>query len=85
MVTSCSGVGRSLPGFRALVAGRAWRRPAAAPRLPAYEAGARAFAAGLPLEANPHEDDGADHLGWENGWCGARDEARGRGGGPHDR
>jgi restriction system protein len=68
-----------LPGFRAPVAGRARRRgPVADPRLAAYEAGARAFAAGLPLDANPHEDDGADHLGWENGWCEARDEAAAR-------
>jgi hypothetical protein len=69
-----------LPGFRAPVAGRARRRgPVADPRLAAYEAGARAFAAGLPLEANPREDDGADRLGRENGWCEARDEARGEG------
>ena len=74
-----------LPVFRALVAGRARRRPADDPCLPAYEAGVRAFAVGRPLDANPHDDDSADHLGWENGWCEACDEVRERGGGPPDR
>lgn len=64
------------PEFRAFVAaGSHGRRDD--PRLPAYDAGQRAFAAGEPLTANPFTQDSVDHLAWENGWSEARDQAGG--------
>ena len=46
------------------------------PRPRAYRAGLHAFAAGRPIDANPHPSDTPDQLAWENGWSEARDEAR---------
>jgi hypothetical protein len=43
------------------------------PRLDAYTDGMRAYREGKPLDANPYDGDSNGHLGWENGWCEARD------------
>lgn len=71
---------RRLPAFRAFLAARRPERPVEDPRLPAYEAGLRAFAEGQPFADNPHAADTADHLGWENGWSEARDGGPRKGG-----
>ena len=63
--------------FRAFVAASGPRGPRDDPRIPAYDAGQRAFAAGEPLTANPFTFDSVDHLAWENGWSEARDETTG--------
>lgn len=63
--------------FRAFIAAAGPRGPRDDPRIPAYDAGQRAFAAGEPLTANPFTFDSVDHLAWENGWSEARDEATG--------
>lgn len=62
--------------FRAFVAAGS-HGPRDDPRIPAYDAGQRAFAAGEPLTANPFTQDSVDHLAWENGWSEARDQAGG--------
>jgi hypothetical protein len=43
------------------------------PRLDAYTDGMQAYREGKPLDANPYDGDSNGHLGWENGWCEARD------------
>jgi hypothetical protein len=64
------------PEYRAFIA-VGQHGPRDDPRIPAYDAGQRAFAAGEPLTANPFALDSVDHLAWENGWSEARDEAAG--------
>lgn len=41
-----------------------------------FRDGYAAFQAGRPHFGNPHRQDTAAHLAWENGWFAARDEAR---------
>ncbi len=57
----------------------AGRRRAAAPQPPDdadshYDAGFAAYHAGQSLDANPHDDDAAAHLDWDDGWGEAFDE-----------
>jgi ribosome modulation factor len=66
----------TLPAFRAYLAETVRRRTGYDPHEPAFEAGFRAYAEGKPLDANPFDPDGPRHLGWENGWCEARDRRR---------
>lgn len=65
------------PEFRAFIAAAGPRGPRDDPRIPAYDTGQRAFAAGEPFTANPFALDSIDHLAWENGWSEARDQAVG--------
>lgn len=44
-----------------------------------YDEGFEAHRAGKAFTDNPHGFGSADHLGWENGWCEALDEAEGPG------
>jgi hypothetical protein len=62
------------PEFRALI-GRSGE-PAAHddPRPQEYEEGYEAYQAGKMPADNPYEFDRIEHLAWENGWFGARDD-----------
>lgn len=64
------------PEFRAYVAEHSHHEEPEDVRLPAFEAGMRAFARGAGNDANPHALDSADHLAWECGWSDARDSVR---------
>jgi hypothetical protein len=63
------------PEFRALI-----RRPSEPgahddPRPREYEEGYEAYRDGEMPADNPYEFDRIEHLAWENGWFGARDDA----------
>lgn len=62
--------------FRAFIAMRHPNRAEQDPRLPAFDAGMRAFSQGRHNDANPFEFDSVDHLAWECGWSEARDDAK---------
>lgn len=64
------------PEFRAYVAEHSHHEEPEDVRLPAFEAGMRAFTRGAGNDANPHALDSADHLAWECGWSDARDSVR---------
>jgi restriction system protein len=63
------------PEFRALI-GRAGEPVVHDdPRPQEYEEGYEAYQAGKLPADNPYEFDRIEHLAWENGWFGARDDA----------
>jgi restriction system protein len=62
------------PEFRAFIERAALHPPPEDARHNNYDEGYAAHEAGASLVDNPYLPDTIDHLAWENGWFGARDE-----------